>query len=372
MPDSGDYRIYRPRLDRCQKLMLERDIDLLFLGPGPNMCYLSGFLEEPGERLLSLIVPQSGDPLFIVPELYEQQVRSSSWIKNIISWKDSQDPKTVLSKTMRQILTKRPTIAVDGRMWSHFLLMLLSVAPDALYRDAASVMTELRIRKTSQEIELLEKSAEIADAAFLEALNECRQGTSEHQIAAKIVYELRRLGADGIAFEPVASSGPNAALPHYRSGERKLEKGDLVVLDFGCLYRGYNSDITRTVAIGNCDAEKQKVYSIVRSAQEEACQRALQGMEAQSVDGIARTIIEAAGYGQFFIHRTGHGIGLEIHEEPYIVAGNSKKLAEGMAFSVEPGIYIYGQYGVRIEDIVVMEAGKARRLNKSSRELMIL
>jgi len=145
-----------------------------------------------------------------------------------------------------------------------------------------------------------------------------------------------------------------------------------VVLDYGCLYRGYNSDITRTVAMETCDAEREKVYSVVRSAQEEAYQRTFTGIEAQNVDKVARDLIENAGYGRFFIHRTGHGIGLEIHEEPYIVAGNSLKLAEGMTFSIEPGIYIPGQYGVRIEDIVVMETEKARRLNKCSRDLRIL
>jgi len=160
--------------------------------------------------------------------------------------------------------------------------------------------------------------------------------------------------------------------PHQRSSERELQRGDLVVFDFGCLYRGYNSDITRTVAIGHCDDERKKAYSVVQSAQEKACQEARGGMEAQSLDRVARGIIEAAGYGQFFIHRTGHGIGLEIHEEPYIVAGNSIKLEDGMAFSVEPGVYVPEQYGVRIEDIVVMESGKARRLNKCARELIIL
>lgn len=372
MPDGKDPRIYRTRLEGCQKLMSEMGIDFLFLAPGPNMYYLSAFLEDPGERLLTLIVPRSGDPLFVVPEVYEEHVRSFSWIENIVRWKDSQDPKIVLSNAMRNMHSKQPKIGVDGRMWSRFLLMLLAVVPDASYEEASTVMGPLRIRKTKQEIELLEKSAEIADAVFNETLKECGVGIREKEVSGKIACQLRRLGADGVAFEPVVASGPNAALPHYRSGERRLQKGDLLVLDFGCVYRGYNSDITRTVAIGDCDAEKERAYSTVRSAQEKACQKAHEGMEAQSVDTVAREIIEAAGCGQFFVHRTGHGIGLEIHEEPYIVEGNSARLANGMAFSVEPGIYVPGKFGVRIEDIVVIELGKARRLNKSTRELMTL
>jgi len=272
-----DVNVYRSRVVRCQRLMSEREINALFLAPGPNMYYLSGFLEEPSERLLSLIIPQSGDPLFIVPELYDTHT-----------------------------------------------------------------------------------------------IRECREGMTEHQVAAKLVNELRELGADSVGFDPVVGSGSNAALPHYRSGDRKLQRGDLVVLDYGCLYRGYNSDITRTIAVGSCDDERKKAYSLVRSAQEKAYQAALGGVEAQSVDRVARDIIENAGYGQFFVHRTGHGIGLEIHEEPYIVAGNSLKLAEGMTFSIEPGIYLPGQYGVRVEDVVVMEAQRARRLNKCDRELRIL
>ena len=370
MQDSKDEQIYRSRLGRCQRLMSEKEIDVLFLAPGPNMYYLSGFLEEPSERLLSLIVPQSDDPLFIVPELYEQQVRASSSVEKLVSWKDSQNPNIVLSATMRKVLSKRPTIAVDSRMWSRFLLMLLAVAPDARYLDAALVMNLLRNKKTPEEIALMSKSAEIADTAFTETIKDCREGMTEHQVAAKIVNELRRLGADGVAFEPITGSGPNAALPHYRSGDRKLQRGDLVVLDYGCLYRGYNSDITRTIAVGSCDDERRKVYSVVRSAQEKAYQTAVEGVEAQTVDKTAREIIEAAGYGQFFVHRTGHGIGLEVHEDPYIVAGNSMKLEDGMAFSIEPGIYIPGQFGVRIEDIVVVQAGKAQRLNKCTRELV--
>jgi Xaa-Pro aminopeptidase len=352
--------------------MSETKIDVLFLAPSPNMYYLSGFLEEPSERLLSLIIPQSGDPLFIVPELYEQQVRAFSWVEKLVSWKDSQDPNAILSTTMKQVVTRRPTIAVDSRMWSRFLLMLLAVAPDARYLDAGLVMNPLRIKKTPEEIALMTRSAEIADTAFTETIRECREGMTEHQVAAKLVNELRELGADSVGFDPVVGSGPNAALPHYRAGDRKLQRGDLVVLDYGCLYRGYNSDITRTIAVGSCDDERKKAYSLVRSAQEKAYQAALWGVEAQSVDRVARDIIENAGYGQFFVHRTGHGIGLEIHEEPYIVAGNSLKLAEGMTFSIEPGIYLPGQYGVRVEDVVVMEAQRARRLNKCDRELRIL
>lgn len=372
MADSQHSRVYRSRLERCQRLMTEKGIDVLFLTLGPNMYYLSGFLEEPGERLLMLIVPQSGRPLFVVPQLYEDHVRSLSWVENPISWKDSEDPNVALSSAMKQIRVKPRAIGVDGRMWSRHLLMLLAAWPHASYQDAASVMSQLRIRKTTEETELMKKAAEIADRAFLETVKECREGMSEHEAAAKIVYELRRQGADGTAFEPVAASGPNAAHPHYRSGDRELQRGDLVVFDLGCLFRGYNSDVTRTVAVGECDSERKKSYSIILSAQEEACQKAVAGMEAQSLDKVARDIIEAAGYGRFFIHRTGHGIGLEIHEEPYIVAGNSMKLEEGMSFSIEPGVYVPGQYGVRIEDIVVIEAGKARRLNHCTRELMIL
>ncbi len=369
---NNDSGIYASRLEQCQKLMSEKGVDVTFLAPGPNLYYLSGFLEEPGERLLTLIVPQSGDPLFVVPELYEHHVRSFSTVQHIIPWKESQDPRTVLSNVMTQIGLKHRKIGVDGRMWSRFLLMLQSVVPNAVYEDANHLISNLRITKSQQEIEFLQKAAEIADSTFTEILSECKVGVTESQIAAELVYEMRRRGAEGTAFEPIASSGPNAALPHYRSGERKLQDGDLLVLDYGCTYHGYHSDVTRTIAIGHCDAERRKAYSTVQSAQEEACNRAATGMAAQELDRIARQVIKTAGYGEFFIHRTGHGIGLEVHEEPYIVEGNMARLSEGMAFSVEPGIYLPYKYGVRIEDIVIMESGNARRFNKCSRELMVL
>ena len=304
MSYGEEISVYRSRLDRCQRLMSEREIDALFLAAGPNMYYLSGFLEEPSERLLSLIVTQSGDPLFIVPELYEQQVRSSSWVEELVTWKDSQNPNSVLSTAMKQVATRRSTIAVDSRMWSRFLLMLLGIAPDARYTDAGSVMSRLRIKKTPGEIARMARSAEIADTAFTETIKEWREGMTERQVARRLVDELRRLGADSVGFEPAASSGPNAALPHYKSGDRRLQRGDLVVLDYGCLYRGYNSDITRTLAVGGCSEEREKAYSLVRAAQEKAYEAAREGVEAQSVDRVAREIIEAAGYGQFFIHRT--------------------------------------------------------------------
>jgi Xaa-Pro aminopeptidase len=352
--------------------MVEKEIDVLFLAPGPNMYYLSGFLEEPGERLFSLIVPQSGEPFFIVPKMYEQHVRVFTWVEKLVCWEDSENPNTVLSATMSRVITKRPAIAVDSTMWSRFLLMLLAILPDAEYLDAASVMNPLRINKTSEEILLMARSAEIADVAFTETVKECREGMTEHEVAAKIVNEMRRLGADSVNFEPITGSGPNGALPHHRSGDRRLQRGDLVVLDYGCVCHGYFSDITRTIAVGGCDDERRKVYSIVRSAQEKAFQAAAEGVEAQNVDKAAREVIEAAGYGSFFVHRTGHGIGLEVHEEPYIVAGNPMKLEEGMAFSIEPGIYLPEKFGVRIEDAVVIQAGRAQRLNKCTHELVII
>jgi Xaa-Pro aminopeptidase len=183
---------------------------------------------------------------------------------------------------------------------------------------------------------------------------------------------MRREGAEGVAFETLVASGPNSALPHHRAGGRKIDRGDVVILDYGCRVGGYCSDITRTVVCGKATEEVKKVYEVVRRAQERGVKAVKKGAEAKEIDRAARSEIDGAGYGEYFIHRTGHGIGIDVHEEPYIVEGNALLLEEGMAFSVEPGIYIPGRFGVRIEDIVVVGMDGAERMNNAGHSLEVL
>jgi D-alanyl-D-alanine dipeptidase len=232
-------------------------------------------------------------------------------------------------------------------------------------------MTGLRIRKDPGELDLLTETAHDADRAFATLVGERFAGRTEREVAGALTAHLQEEGIDGVAFCIVAS-GPNGASPHHEPGERRIEPGDAVVLDFGGRVGGYCSDITRTVSVGEPAAEVAKVHAIVREAQEAGFRAAGPGVPAEEVDRAARRVIEDAGYGHAFIHRTGHGIGLEEHEHPYIVEGNAEALESGMCFSIEPGIYLEGGFGIRIEDIVALTEDGAVRLNEAPHELLVV
>jgi Xaa-Pro aminopeptidase len=366
---KGKSAPYRARTERCQRFLREQSADLLVLSLGPNLYYLSGFHEEPGERPLLLFVPADAEPFFVAPELYRDHLQRDSWIEEIRIWRDVQDPWQLVREAAGARNLRPGKALVDDRMWAMFLLQLQKLFPESEFVPASQVLTPLRMRKAPEEIETLKEAAAIVDEVFMNLLQGSLQGHSELEIAETIEQEMRRLGREGVAFETLVASGPNGALPHHRAGQRRVQDGDLVILDFGCRLRGYNSDITRTVVCGRARGEVRRVYEIVQRAQERAVGAVGPGTPAEEVDRAARSEIEAAGYGEHFIHRTGHGIGLEIHEPPYIVEGNRLPLDVGMTFSVEPGIYLPGRFGVRIEDIVVVTAEGVERLNQSTREL---
>jgi len=247
--------------------------------------------------------------------------------------------------------------------------LLEAALPDASFSLASPLMRRMRMRKSPEELEALSKAAAIADTAF-EELSQMRIiGMTELEVARSLEAVMLREGAEGAAFETLVASGPNSALPHHRAGQRRIKPGDVVILDFGCRVDGYCSDITRTLVCGKPSALVQDLHEIVLSAQERAVDVIRPGIAAQEVDRAARQVISEAGYADRFTHRTGHGIGLDVHEEPYIVEGNTLTLEEGMTFSVEPGIYLPGKFGVRVEDIVVVTESGALRLNRCSRAL---
>jgi Xaa-Pro aminopeptidase len=364
--------LFQQRTSRCQALMQERGVDLLALSPGPNLHYLSGFREEPGERLLLLLLPSEGSPCFIAPQLYEEHLRRDSWVEDLRIWRDGEDPIPLLQRAIQEKAPSVRRISVDDRMWALFLLPLLQVCPNARFEVASQLLSELRMRKDPRELEQMRKAATIVDEVFEWVCQQSIEGLTERELAGALEAEMRRRGAEGIAFETLVASGPNGALPHHRAGERRIQRGDLVILDYGCRIGGYHSDITRTVACGPPDEQARKIYEIVQQVQEAAVQAVRPGVPAQEVDRTARSLITQAGYGERFIHRTGHGIGLEVHEPPYIVEGNDLPLEAGMTFSVEPGIYLPGQLGIRVEDIVAVTAEGVERLNRCSRELIVL
>jgi Xaa-Pro aminopeptidase len=336
--------------------------------PSPDLHYLVGYDPPPLERLTALVVRPDLPPVLVVPELERPLARSSpaGELVEVAGWRDDEDPYRIVGG----MLSGR-RIAVGDRMWASHVLGLRSSVPDAELLTTSRAMPLLRAVKDADELALLERAGHGADEAFDEIAGEAFDGRTEAQIGRRLDELLRRHGHGSVNFT-IVGSGPNGASPHHDPTGRRIVPGECVVLDFGGSIEGYCSDITRTVVVGQAAPEAREVHEVVLAAQEAAFETVRPGVAAQDVDRAARDVIEAAGLGERFFHRTGHGIGLEEHEPPYIVRGNADALVPGMCFSIEPGVYLEGRFGVRIEDIVVAADDGAHRLNNTSRDLHIV
>ena len=360
--------LFEERTRDCRRALAAADASGAVLFPGPNLYYLSGFHEEPGERHLHLVVGTEGDPVFVAPEMYEEQIADASWVADVRTWGDGDDPRALIDDVLDELGLDGGRVLLDDRMWARFTQDLRALLPDAEFGLASEVFDDLRIRKDSAELETLRRAGALADEVSEEirALGDEVVGMTETELAREID---RRLGdrGDGPAFGTIASAGPNGAKPHHRHGDRRIERGDPVVLDFGPWVDHYPGDQTRTVVFAGEPPEGfERAYEAVFVAQEAAVRAVRPGVEAQEIDREARTVIENYGFGDEFIHRTGHGVGLEVHEAPYIVEGNDRVLEPGMVFSVEPGVYREGEFGIRIEDLVAVTDDGFERLNGSS------
>jgi Xaa-Pro aminopeptidase len=362
---SGNGQVYEQRLERAVAAMAAADVDALLLTPGADMRYLSGF--EHGhaqERLLALVLRRDGSLTWISPAMNVAQVEAAARPgQQVRGWTDAES----YAPALRAATAGSRTVAFDDEARAAFLLDLRDAHREAQIVRASRVMRGLRVRKDAAELAALQASARVVDATIPEAVALCRPGTSEAEIDAALrAALLRRSPESSIAFTIIAG-GPNGALPHHETGSRRLERGDVVVLDFGTSRDGYPSDITVTCAVSEpADDEVRKVYRVVWEAQQRALESIRPGIPCEAVDRAARDHITAAGYGDRFLHRTGHGLGLQIHEPPYMVAGNAEPLEEGMVFSVEPGIYLAGRFGVRLEVIVTVAADGVRLINAPS------
>ena len=360
------------RLGAAQVEIRRQGASLLVVGLSSSMKYLTGFSDDPGERLLVLLVPAEGDALFIVPELYEAQIRSASGGRaGIVAWSDGQGPAEALQEALSR-LAPRGLILVDDALWSSFLLAIQDALPNCRCVPAGRALAELRMRKDSLEVELLEKAGACADAAFARVLEARFEGSTELELAARLEEAMAGAGAEEPGFKTLVASGPNSALPHYRAGHRRVGRGDVVILDFGCRVGGYCSDISRTVVCGEPTDEVRRAHAAVKEAQRLAVDAVRPGQRAGDVDRAARGYLEGEGIGRQFVHRTGHGIGLDVHEHPYIAEGNSIQLQEGMTFSIEPGVYFPDRFGIRIEDVVVVTESGARPMTTATHELLVV
>jgi Xaa-Pro aminopeptidase len=358
------------RLELVRDSVRAAGLDAVLLTPGPDLRYVTGYDAKQLERLTCLAVPAHGDPALFVPRLELSAAQASpagSLGLDIVPWAETADPFRLVADLLGSV----SAVGVSDRMWALFVLAFRDALPGVRLALASRALRPLRIRKTPAEVAALREAGEAIDRVHARVPGWLRPGLTERQVGSVIAEAILAEGHASADFV-IVGSGPNAASPHHELSGRVLTAGDAVVVDIGgTMPSGYCSDSTRTYAIGDPPAEFTAYYKVLYDAQEAACAAVRPGVTAESVDAAAREPITAAGYGEAFFHRTGHGIGLETHEDPYIVAGNREVLEPGMAFSVEPGIYP-GPHGARIEDIVVCTADGCERLNNTPRELVVV
>lgn len=363
------------RLELARGAAAEAGLDALLIAPGADLRYLTGYHAHLTERLVCLVVPAAGrpgSPFLVVPELEKPGAQASplgGLGVEIIGWGETDDPYALVAGRLPADARR---IAVDNHMWAEKVLAFRAALPRAEQSLAGRVLLELRMRKTPAEIEALRRAAAAIDRVHRRIGEWVRAGRTEREAARDIADAIIQAGHTTVDFVIVAS-GPNGASPHHEVSDRVIRPGDPVVVDIGgTTDDGYCSDSTRTYAVGEPPADFRELYEVLRRAQNAQIEAVRPGITAERLDAVGRDIITAAGYGDHFIHRTGHGIGLETHEEPYIVSGSARPLEPGMAFSVEPGIYLPGRFGARIEDIAVCTADGGERLNLTARDLVVL
>ena len=358
-PRSASLTIY-PRLAAIQAALRPAGVDLLALAVTNNLRYtLSGFAPTADERFCALLIGPD-QVAFVVPELNAAQVRASVNLP-LYSYDDAVGPQGALDAALLSVDAGRARAALaDEQMWADQLLTLQEALPAARFGRAGLVISPLRSRKDSTEIEALLSVADTADAGVEAVLAAIAHGMSERELAAVASEAMRRVGAETVEFATVAS-GPHTAMPHHHSDERLLERGDVVLIDIGSSMDGYCSDITRMAIVGGAepDPDYKKVLNLVEVALRAAIAAARVGVPAHAVDDAARGVIAAAGYGEYFVHRTGHGLGRSGHEPPYLTASSDTILESGMVFSIEPGIYLPGRFGVRLEEVVHLDSAGA-------------
>ena len=370
---------YAERLRRLGALVDDHGLAAALIAVGPDLDYLTGYRAMPLERLTMLAVVAGRAPVLVVPRLEEPAARAGIRTDvEIATWMETDNPHALVARLVEEARGRASaSVAVSDRLWVMQLLRLQVEIPGARWTSATTVLRELRMVKDADEIELLRLAGAAADRVVDQIASGRLVGRTEADVADEV---RRRLHAEGheLAEFAIVASGPNSASPHHDASDRVIQAGEPIVLDIGGTLGGYGSDTTRTLWVTGGDErngpteEFRHLFGVLRAAQEAATRAVRPGVAAEAIDRTARDIIDGEGYGENFFHRTGHGIGLEGHEEPYLIAGNAEPLGAGMAFSVEPGIYLPGRYGARIEDIVVCGPNGPIMLNNEPRELRVV
>lgn len=347
------------RTERLAQNLRDHGVKALILSSPVNMGYLTGFTEGGGERFLTLSVRDDGEMRMVCPALSENQARRCG-IEDVRTWKDGEDPMVHFRQLVSDWGLEGQTVAIDDEMPAQYLLPIQSNL-SARFQQGFALIADLMRCKEPQEIELLYKAARIADEAFEEVKPKIKAGMTEWEVMQLLTRAMQDRG--GLVGFCIVATGANGAEPHHYTDQTVIQKGDVIVMDFGCSVDGYYSDITRMVCVGPATDEQKKVYDTVYRAHMAARAAAVAGASGQDVDRAARKVIVDAGYGEYFTHRTGHGLGLRIHEHPNMVEGNTEPLQDGNVFSDEPGIYLPGRFGVRIENILHISGGVAKSFN---------
>jgi Xaa-Pro aminopeptidase len=365
---------YAGRIARAQAEMERQGIDWLIIAPSSDLVYLMGYPAHTSERLTALATPRrGGEPFVVVPRLEAPRLASRDDLHDIIDrrvWDETENPIRLLADGLGD--PKGQTIAVSDQMWSGFLLKLMDACPGARFVNADAVLKELRLIKAEDEIAFMREAGRLTDEVWEEFVETATlAGRTEIEVGRILAELMGKKGLGSPAFMIVAS-GPGSASPHYMTSSKVIEEGDAVVFDFGGNIEGYKSDITRTVHVGEPSEEFRKVYAIVDEARKATFAVVRPGTPCEALDDAARKVITDVGYGEYFIHRVGHGLGLDVHEAPYLVGGDTTPLRPGMVFSDEPGIYIPGKFGIRIEDTVLCTETGGEFLNNARHDLVVM
>ena len=364
---------YQARLQKLHQIMENTNIDIVALIPSASLRYLTGGVHYVLERPIILLIPLGSKPVAIIPKLEIPLFERHHLQSQLYSYTDKEGYENAFKQALSSLNTKGKVIGVEGLHLRFFEGELLrKYAQDAIVKSIDAQLASLRLCKTPEEIQALRHAIEISEQSLSQTLNAVKIGMTEIEIADLLDQNMKQLGAEGRSFETIVHAGGNSALPHMGPLPYRVQVGDPLLLDFGAVYQGYCADITRTVFIGEPRQEFRDFYNVVKQANQAARDAVRPNVMAENIDIIARNILIEAGYEHLIRHRTGHGIGLGVHEEPYIVEGNTQKLAPGMVFTIEPGIYDMGVIGVRIEDNVLVTESGSETLTSFERDLTII
>lgn len=361
------------KINQISTYLKEHNIDAAFITTPDNVFYVSGFRSNPHERLLGVLVFQDAEPQMILPQMEVPDAKNAGWNFDLVGHQDTDQPWQLLKQAIKNKKIIPSQIAIEkSHMTVERLEAIQELYPDVTYTRLDDQLNSMRVVKDEHELDILREAAAYADYAIEVGVSEIAEGKTELEILTAIELALKKKGISHMSFDTMVLSGPKTASPHGKPGDRKIQKGDFVLFDLGVIYKGYCSDITRTVAFGEPSTKQKEVYETVRKAEQAAVDAVKPGVKAMELDKIARDIITEAGYGEFFTHRLGHGLGISVHEFPSVTGNNEMALIEGMVFTIEPGIYDPSITGVRIEDDVVVTKDGVEVLTKYPKELVIV